>query len=138
MTPMFRRPIVLAAFVAMGLLGTSAHANLNLTVSEVDTSTSTTVFTTTFSAAGLPTSRSSTGTLAPFTTGDYTVTIIGGQANQTPTISEVLSASVSVVYTGPAGNPTAHQLQIIVTGSGFTTPAPPTSLPLAISATQSL
>lgn len=124
MTKMLRRPIAFAAFVAMGLLATSARADLNITVEEVDTSTSTIIYTNSFSAAGLPTSNLSTGSFG-FSTPDYAVTFLGAQADQLPSISEVLSSTVSVVYNGATGNPSADQLQISITGTLFTAPVTP-------------
>jgi len=116
MISMIRKLTALAAFLAMGLLGTSARADLTVTVQE-GTGTIFTLVNIT-GAPGTPTNDpNGAGSVAA--TPDYKVTLQSAEANQTSTLSELLSAAVSITnITGVAGK----VLHITITGSGYTNP----------------
>jgi len=116
---MFSRPVVLAAFVAIGLLGTSARADLTITVQEDAGAVQV------FTMAGLPTGGG-TGTAAPFlvTTPDYAISFLSGLEKQDVS-SRVLGANTSISNTTGASG---HTLHITITGTGFTAPNTPPSI----------
>jgi hypothetical protein len=120
MKSIIRTPMALAAgLVAIGLLGTSARADLILTVMEDGGSTQT------FSLAGSPTSDLALSE-ATVTTTDYTIKVLGGEANQFsigPGINEaqLLSAVTSITKKGTSMN----ALHITITGTGYTAPNTP-------------
>ncbi len=124
MISMIRKPTALAAaLLAIGLLGTSARADLVITVQEDSGSTQT------FTVSGTP---SSNLTLSPgtVTTTDYTITGLGGQAQQYVGGGYYIAIGNSSATTikNTTGS-TGHVLHITITGSGFTNPiAPPTVL----------
>jgi len=118
---MFRRPIVLAALVAIGLLGTTARADLIVTVQEDAGPTQT------FTVLGAPTTDPTfAGTTV--TTPDYTIKVLGGEAFQ-DSISELLSSTTSVTRAlNTGGNSGTHVLHITITGTGYTAPNTPPNI----------
>jgi hypothetical protein len=122
MISLFRRPIVLAAFVAIGLLGTSARADLIITVQENSGAVQT------FTVAGSPSSPGGVSGATSFTTPDYSISILSGKETQLagpPPISELQSATVSVTNTTGG---TGDVLHITVTGTGYTAPTAPPNI----------
>jgi len=122
-----RSSIVLATLVAIGLLGTSASADLVITVQE-DAGP----ITTAIDLTGPPSQAGGNAAIVvPFTlnTADYQIQFLSATANQysaannaVPPGSEVQSSNTSVTNeTGAAG----HVLHITITGSGFTAPTAP-------------
>jgi hypothetical protein len=113
MIAMFRRPVAIAAFFLVGLLGTRAHADITVTVSESGT---------TYYSSTVMGSPSTPGGLAVATTSvvtpDYSITILGGAEKQTATQSDTTSATVTI--TALTNAPEA--LVITITGTGFTYP----------------
>jgi PEP-CTERM motif len=127
MTPKFRRPIVLAAFVAMGLLDTSAHADLTIAVQE--NAGPVQFYTVTGSPASdlLLGSGLGTPTMPPsgiITTADYTIKVLGGEADQNST-SQLLSSTTSITYTGTSSSSPTNFLTITITGTLYTSPTAP-------------
>jgi len=123
---MIRKPTVLvAAVLAMGLLGTSAHAALSsLTISVQEDSGATQSFTLTGSLITGITLNPGTGSPvmpSTITTTDYSIKVVSGTADQDSS-SEVLSSNTSITNTtGNAG----HVLHITISGSGYTHPITP-------------
>jgi len=120
---MFRRPIVLAAFVAMGLLGTSAYADLIIAVQEDGEAPQT------FTLAGSPTGDlvlgpglGSPSMPTSITTTDYVISVQAGEADQTSSLTELLSSAVSVTNTTGVSGQT---LNISIIGTGYTSPTTP-------------
>jgi len=115
MTSMIRKPIALAAaLVAIGLVGTSARADLIVTVQEDSGPIQT------FTTAGSPSSNLTLlqGTV---TTADYSIKILGAEANQSASglFAELTSATTSVTNTtGSSG----HVLNITIEGTLYTNP----------------
>lgn len=123
MKSVFRRPIVLAAFlVAVGLSSGSARADVQVVLSEAGTG-----FSTTFNASGLPTANGGSGVTAGFlgsiVLGDYTITSMSGQETQDDT-TQLLGATVSVKLTGSAG----HDLDISIQANSYTAPVTPPAI----------
>ncbi len=121
----YRSSIVLATLVAIGSLGTSAFADLVITVQEGVGPIQT------FSDLSGAPSQANGNSAGAFVvnTADYKLQFFGATANQysaannaVPLGSEVQSATVSVTNeTGLAG----QVLTITITGSGFTAPTAP-------------
>jgi hypothetical protein len=125
MLSIFRRPIAPAFLLVIGLLGTSARADLVVTVQEGAGPVQT------FSDFGAPSLGLAAGAVVVHTA-NYTIDFLGGTADQNSTItgpstttqSEVLSSTTEVELTGATPGGTLH---ITVTGTGYTAPtAPPT------------
>jgi len=115
---MFRKPIALAAFAAMGLLGTSARAQLTITIQETGGSAITIV-----SDPGAPSSNIA-GSGGGSTT-DYSVTVQAYNADQTSSGSELLGSAVSIKNTTGA---TGKTLTITITANGYTAPVTPPNI----------
>jgi hypothetical protein len=119
MTFMIRKLTVLVAgLLAIGLFGTSARADLIITVAE-DAGAPVTVV----NVVGSPTSDLS-GVSATVNTADYKISILGGESNQNST-SELLSSTTSI--TNETGS-TGHVLHITITGTGYSAPTTPPSV----------
>jgi len=125
--PLFRK-LLLCGCVFAGVFCTALplRADLIIKVSE-DGAVSGTKFAQ-FTLSGSPTSdltlAESTVTLGPNATShDFTVRVLGGDANQTtgPTQSELLSSTTSVTENGSG----THTVTITITGSGYTAPTAP-------------
>jgi hypothetical protein len=119
MISIFRRPIVLAAFVAIGLLGTSARADMIIMVQENSGPIQT------FTVTGSPSSPGGVFGAMNFTTPDYSIGFLSGKELQLagpPAFSELQSATVSVTNTTGG---TGDVLHITVTGNGYTAPTAP-------------
>jgi len=118
MIPMFLRRIVLAAFMAIGLLGTSAHADLIITIQE--DAGPVTVLGPFVGSPSTPPIGVIGGTLVA-TTPDYTIVFLSAQEHQDGS-TQLLTSNTSITNTtGSAG----HVLHITVTGTGFTSPVTP-------------
>lgn len=115
MISMIRKLTALAAFLAIGLLGTSAHADLTVTVQEGSGTIYTLV-----NLTGSPTGDLF-GSNSKSTT-DYSVKVNSAEANQTSSLSELLSAALSITNTTGA---TGRVLHIVITGTGYTSPTAP-------------
>jgi len=113
---MIRKPTFLvAALLAISLLGTSARADLIVTVQEDSGAIQTAV-----DVTGSPTTDLTGGALT-VNTADYKISILGGEANQNTT-TELLSSTTSITNeTGSSG----HVLHITITGTGYTAPTTP-------------
>jgi len=117
MISMSRRPIALAALVAISLIGTAARADLILTVQEDAGPVQT------FTVLGAPTTDP-TFSQTTVTTPDYTIKVLGGEANQNSE-AQLLSSTTSITNsTGSAG----HTLNITITGTGYTGPTTPPNI----------
>lgn len=120
MISMFRRPIVLAAFAAIGLLGTSARADLIITVQE---DAGPVTFVGPFLGSPSSPGGVSGGTFSA-TTADYEIDFLSGKEKQN-SLSELLSSTTSITNTtGSSG----HVLHITITGTGFTAPNTPPNI----------
>jgi len=123
MISMIRKPTAFAlALLAIGLLGTSAHADLTVTVSEDGATSGSNFFTTTVS--GTPNSSGITAGTLSVTTNDYQINVVSGTEIQN-TLSEVLSSTTSITRTSSSGT---HTLLITITGTGFTAPVTPPNI----------
>lgn len=123
MTSMFRRPIIIAAVVAMGLLVTSAHADMILLVQE-DGSTAGVSPSQPIVTAGSPVGTTVSAGAPTVTTPDFRIDILGADESQLA-LSEVTSATVRITnVTGSSG----HTLTILFTGTGFTAPTTPPNI----------
>jgi len=130
---LIRKPVVLAAaLMAIGLLGTSARADLTVTVEEDAGPVKT------FTVAGLPSSNLSVtagdpGTPGMVVTPDYRIRVLGGGADQTSTtvgltttnVAKLQGSSTSITNTtGHAG----HVLHITISGTLYSLPTAPPSI----------
>jgi hypothetical protein len=116
------RAVLAAAFLALGLLGTSARADLIVTIAE-DAGAPVTVV----NVLGSPTSDL-VGSADPASTTHYSVRVLGGEADQFVaggvSMAQLFSSTVSITRLAGAGT---HVLHIVVEGTGYTAPtAPPT------------
>jgi hypothetical protein len=103
----------------MGMIGTSARADLIITVQEDAGPVMLAV-----DVIGSPTGNL-VGANLSVTTADYQIDVISGKADQTASLSELLSATVSIANTtGSSG----HVLHISITGTGYTSPVTPPNI----------
>jgi hypothetical protein len=123
---MFRRPMILAAFVAIGLLGSSARADVTVSITEHGVTSTATL------ATGSPTTPGGVSGAMSFTLPDYTISFLSGKEVQTGTgasaLSFLQSSTVSVTNTSGA---TGQLLAITITGNGFTAPTIPPAISIA-------
>jgi hypothetical protein len=123
MITLLRRSTVPAALaIALGLLGSSARADVTL-----QAGLNGGALTTEATVSGSPTTPGGVLATASFTIGSYTVTLNSGLETQTSSLSELLSSTLRITNSGTSSG----TLNLVITGTGFTAPVTPP--PVAVS-----